>query len=47
MGEKGWGIWKEEESNAEGRVGKRTWRRKGQEDVEDEGGRVMVDAGRE
>ena len=33
--------------DAEGRVGKRTWKRKGQEDVEDEGGRVMVDAGRE
>ena len=33
--------------DAEGRVGKRTWKRKGQEDVEDKGGRVMVDAGRE
>ena len=33
--------------DAEGRVGKRTWKRKGQKDVEDEGGRVMVDAGSE
>lgn len=33
--------------DAEGRVGKRTWKKKGQEDVEEEGGRVMADAGRE